>query len=515
MISEQTRGSILLAIIDMPGRSMNVFSEALMDAVELVIEHVETDPSVHGLVLTSGKSAFLAGADLEMARRFTQLGLTAGHNELHTVCGRLGRLFLRLEGVAKPTIAALNGLALGGGLEVAMACRWRIAADDPRVQLGLPEIRLGLMPGGGGTQRLPRLIGIERGLELLLNGESIGPIEAKRLRLVDEVVPKEKLIDRAVEFAEQAAQGQAPSKFPARLDPGPFKLSAPDIIRQVSRHYGYVDEVTAAYPAYNAIVRSVVEARDMSVPEGTRIEMDRVVELMQNPVAGNMVSTLFLSRQRANKLLREAIVATRFAVSGADPGAQALRLALHASMATVVDFARSEPSDIRIAFGALDSHGSADLKVLLAAQDRRGHLTGIHVASSPEYGHVVEIVADSIGEAGVGKALALAKQLKATPYFHAGQRSLLASLARIKKQGSDDNLPSAVILAAQGLEAKRWEAHNEIGETALADVACVVGGLSPAYSGGPFTWWSSAAALNSDVLRSAEAFLSEARFVEE
>ncbi|MCP3440740.1 enoyl-CoA hydratase-related protein [Bradyrhizobium sp. CCGUVB14] len=507
MISEYMQDGILIATIDMPGRSMNVFSNALMYEFEVVIDRANRDRDVRGLIVTSGKSSFLAGADLEMARAYTKLGLTADRDELQAVCGRLGRLFLRLETLPKPTIAALNGLALGGGLEVAMACRWRIVADDPRVQLGLPEIKLGLMPGGGGTQRLPRLIGIERGLELLLNGSSVGPDEAKLLGLVDQIVAKDNLIDIAVAFTEQASRRQLPSKFAPRLQPGPFNLEDADIVRQITRHYGHGDDVTADYPAYDAIVRSVVEARDLTVEEGTRVELSHVVELIQDPVAGNMVSTLFLSRQRASKLLAGAATITRFAVEGTDAGAQALCADLRASGASVVDLCQSQPSDVRIVSGSYRTENEADLKILNAAQDRREHFIGVHSASSSEYGRALEIIATP-GDDRIGKALALAKQLRATPYIHDGERSLLAILALIKDRGITENFPRLLILAAQALAANRREARNEVGDASLADVACVVGGVFPAYSGGPLTWWSSEGPLAPDILRSVDGFLS-------
>ena len=120
LIRTEQRGRVLLAVIDMPGRTMNVFSDGLMDALEALIDRVEADHGIDALVLTSGKSAFIAGADLEMVRGYAAMGRTESRAELHATCGRLGRLFVRLEALAKPTVAALNGLALGGGLEVAM-----------------------------------------------------------------------------------------------------------------------------------------------------------------------------------------------------------------------------------------------------------------------------------------------------------------------------------------------------------------------------------------------------------
>ena len=117
-------------------------SWALMDAFDQLMDRVEGDASVRAVVLTSGKrSGFLAGADLQMVRGFSAAGRTQGRQAMFEMCGRLGRQFVRLEACPKPWVAAVNGLALGGGLELAMACRARVVGDDPRIQLGLPEIR--------------------------------------------------------------------------------------------------------------------------------------------------------------------------------------------------------------------------------------------------------------------------------------------------------------------------------------------------------------------------------------
>ena len=185
--TELDADGILLATIDMPGRAMNVFSRDMMDALEQIIARAESDVEVRGVVLTSGKAAFLAGADLEMIRMFAERARSGATEELHELFGHLGRLFRRLELSPKPFVAAINGLALGGGLEVCMACHGRVVADDTAIQLGLPEIKLGLLPGAGGTQRLPRLVGTAAGLRMLLCGDAVSPREALELHLVDEV----------------------------------------------------------------------------------------------------------------------------------------------------------------------------------------------------------------------------------------------------------------------------------------------------------------------------------------
>lgn len=487
MFRTELRGSVLLAMLDMPGRTMNVFSWELMNQLDALIDRVERDEAVQAVVLTSSKASFLAGADLDMVRGFTEAGRTASRADLHDRCGRLGRMFVKLEALAKPWVAAVNGLALGGGLELSMACRHRLVADDPRIQLGLPEIKLGLLPGAGGTQRLPRLVGFEKGMELLLNGKAVSPAEAKTLGLMDELVPADRLIDRAVEVAQVLVRKPAGSRLPLQLDTGPFDPAAPDVVRQVTRHYGYSDAVTAAYPAYEAIVRATLEGAGKPMREAGEIEMERFVDLMQNEVAGNMVTVLFLDRQKADKLLLQAPKrdGVRFAVAGDGAGAERLRAMLLVTKAAVVDAAQAGDDDVVIAPANDAAAERADLRLLESGDDRVADATGIHVRRSPSHGTVVEIVTAGAGS-DPGKALALARQLRATPCLHTGTWSLLAVLADIERRAAEAGLPETAVLAAQALAAGKLDAEDGVGDRAMADVACAVGGVFPAHAGGPF-----------------------------
>ena len=186
---------VLVATIDMPERSMNVFSAGLMDSLEALLEEVRSRSAIRAVILCSRKPAFLAGADLEMVRRFTQSARVDSPADLHKLCGRLGRLFRRLETNGKPFVAAIHGLALGGGLELALACHERVAAEN--TQVGLPEVKLGLLPGAGGTQRLPRLIGRTAALEMMLRGEPVSAARARELGIIDVVVPADALLEEA------------------------------------------------------------------------------------------------------------------------------------------------------------------------------------------------------------------------------------------------------------------------------------------------------------------------------
>ena len=215
---------ILLARIDMPGRSMNVFSLDMMDSLERLLDHVDATADVHGVVLTSGKATFLVGADLDMIRVFTEQARAGTYEALHALCGRLGRLFRRLESSSKPYVVAINGLALGGGLELALACHERVVVnDDKAVQLGLPEIKLGLLPGGGGTQRLPRLIDTGIAMQMLLTGASVTASRALELGLANAAVSSEELLAVATSRARaltapRARWDQPDYRFKGRIE---------------------------------------------------------------------------------------------------------------------------------------------------------------------------------------------------------------------------------------------------------------------------------------------------------
>ena len=166
--SDLDADGILTLTWDMPGRTMNVLSADSIDEFEAAVQKAVADPAVKGVVVTSGKPAFIAGADLSMMESDTAGAATQTKEQAlkksYDAMMRLNKMMRMMETGKKPFVAAINGTAMGGGLEVCLACHHRIAADDPTVQLGLPESKVGLMPGAGGTQRMPRLIGIQAAL---------------------------------------------------------------------------------------------------------------------------------------------------------------------------------------------------------------------------------------------------------------------------------------------------------------------------------------------------------------
>ena len=176
---------------------MNALSNKLMSDLKAVLDTVEQDDKLRVLIITgAGDKAFVAGADIhELVDRDAQIG--------RKVSKERQNLFSRIENLAVPVIADVNGYALGGGLELALACSIRICSDS--AQFGAPEVKLGIIPGDGGTQRLPRLVGLGRAMELVLSGDFINAQEAYRIGLANKVIPQKNLMEKTLELADKIA----------------------------------------------------------------------------------------------------------------------------------------------------------------------------------------------------------------------------------------------------------------------------------------------------------------------
>jgi 3-hydroxyacyl-CoA dehydrogenase/enoyl-CoA hydratase/3-hydroxybutyryl-CoA epimerase len=467
---------VLVATIDMPGRSMNVFSADLMDALDDLMERVDSDAAVRSVVLTSGKSSFLAGADLVMVQGFCDAARHASHAEMFAMCGRLGRQLVRLEASAKPWVAAVNGLALGGGLELALACRMRLVADHPRIQLGLPEIRWGLLPGAGGTQRLPRLIGFAPAMDLLLSGRSLAPADAVRLGLFAGGWPAAQLLEESKAVA-RALHGSAYSEEAKFLLPTQVDVPAHSdaTARTIAAQHGICDEQFNRYPAYSAIVDSVLKGARLPLAQATAVEMDQFLRLMFSPVAGRMVRTLFLERLRAERELgappdlrieRLGVGPIGVACSGWAPALARLKLpqvpdaTLPAGMLELFD---SQGGQHRFELSELDR---------AAGPIPAGRALAVLGPDGP-YGRVLEIVGSTDAEAA---ALAsLAARMGCLPWRTAGPASVLQRL---------HGLP----IEKQAEVALQHVARPRSGDPAFLDVAACLAGVTPAWTGGPLTW---------------------------
>jgi 3-hydroxyacyl-CoA dehydrogenase/enoyl-CoA hydratase/3-hydroxybutyryl-CoA epimerase len=198
----EVRDGVAVLTLDLPGEPVNTLSPATGALFDAALARALEDAAVRAVVFISGKpDGFVAGADVKWLNGLR----TKEDGEKASREGQVG--FARLAAYPKPVVAAIHGACLGGGLEWALACTYRMCSDAPKTQLGLPEVQLGLLPGAGGTQRLPRLIGIAQALDIILTGKSVRPAKAKKLGLVDEVVPPAILLDVALTRARALGDG--------------------------------------------------------------------------------------------------------------------------------------------------------------------------------------------------------------------------------------------------------------------------------------------------------------------
>lgn len=200
---------IAILTMDVPGESMNTLKMEFGEQVSNVLDEIEANKSIKGVVLASGKKdSFVAGADVSMLAACE----TAEQAEKLASDGHV--MFQRIEDMKIPFVAAIHGPALGGGLELALVCHYRVCTDSPKTQIGLPEVQLGLLPGGGGTQRLPRLIGVQQAMKMMLTGASVRAKQALKYGIVDDMVPASILMDVAIEFAKK----KLPKRQAPKLD---------------------------------------------------------------------------------------------------------------------------------------------------------------------------------------------------------------------------------------------------------------------------------------------------------
>jgi len=289
--------------IDVQGRSMNVITPAFLDDLERAVERIASDGDIRGVIVTSGKDAFMAGADLiGLVEAFDERSdLTATIGE----CRKLQSALRRLETCGKPVAAAINGTALGGGLEICLACHYRVAADRPDAVLGLPEVQVGLLPGGGGTQRLPRLIGIERALQLITQGRHVSATEALELGIVHAVAAPGKVLDTIRTWLAESGDAAQPWDRKGFRIPGGAGLTNPAVVQTQMVGTALLQKATNHnYPAPIAIMSAVYEGSVLPMDRALEVETRYFVSLLSNPVSRNMMRTLFVNKGAADKLVR-------------------------------------------------------------------------------------------------------------------------------------------------------------------------------------------------------------------
>ncbi|MYN10095.1 3-hydroxyacyl-CoA dehydrogenase NAD-binding domain-containing protein [Pseudoduganella aquatica] len=287
---------------DMAGRSQNVLNAESCQMLCDLIDEAAADGAVKGILMTSAKRDFIAGGDLEW------LSATDDAAVLFERVMRLHRALRKLENCGKPVAMALPGSALGGGLELALAGHYRVAADNPKARFGLPEVTLGLLPGGGGTQRLPRLIGIQKALPLLLEGKRLKAADALKAGILHAVVAPGGEQEAARAWLHDAMLAAPSERVQQPWDVKGYKVpggavASPAVQQAIMAANALVHARTwGNYPAPHNILSCVYEGLITDIDTGLMTEARYFVQTVLSPEAKAMIRTLFFSMGEANKL---------------------------------------------------------------------------------------------------------------------------------------------------------------------------------------------------------------------
>jgi len=293
---------IALLTIDLPGKSMNVLTPELMADLEELTGRAAADDAVKGIVLTSGKKAFIAGADIKDMVTAYDRGISK--KEAAGFSANLNRVLRGMETCGKPVACAINGLALGGGLEVTLACHYRVLASDTGAVLGFPEVNIGLLPGAGGSQRTPRLVGFRNAATMILQCRNQQPEQALEMGLVHELAPAAEIVERARRWIIECGDPEQPWDKKGFKIPG-GGLQHPSTAQTFMGGNALIAKNTKHnYPAPIAAQSAMFEGCATSIDAGLDIESQYFGTLLAGPVARNMMRTLFVNKGKADKLAR-------------------------------------------------------------------------------------------------------------------------------------------------------------------------------------------------------------------
>ena len=298
---------IALITFDVPGRSMNTITGGVIRDLYEIVDKLKNDAAIKGAVFVSGKeSGFCAGADLgEMNQRgAAQAAEPANEQEKlkrqFEQSFSLNKVYREIETCGKPVAVAIDGLALGGGLELCLATHYRVAADNPKIKLGLPESKVGLLPGAGGTQRLPRLIGVQNAAMMILQGTDKSPQEAKGLGFVNEVVPAGQTVAAAKAWVKANPKATAPWDVKGyKVKDGPFTPAG--AMASVGGNAMVSKQTNLNYPAQRNILSCIYEGVQVPIDAALRIESRYFIKTANTPQAKGMIRTLFVSMQALGK----------------------------------------------------------------------------------------------------------------------------------------------------------------------------------------------------------------------
>ena len=300
---------VALIVWDMPGRSMNVLTPEAIEDLDGLIDKVAADAAIQGAVVTSGKETFSGGADLTMlqgmASEYARVAKAEGEEKAMRVffdrSRQLSLIYRKLESCGKPFAAAINGVCMGGAFELALACHYRIVADSDKARVGLPEIKVGLFPGAGGTQRVARLMPTPDALQMLFRGDQLKPAAAKRMGLVHDVAPADEIVARAREWVKANPGAKAPWDDPKFKAPSGKVFSPAGMMIWPPANAILRRETYDNYPAAKAILASVFEGLQLPIDLALAVESRYFAKILRSKEAAAMIRSLFVSKGELDK----------------------------------------------------------------------------------------------------------------------------------------------------------------------------------------------------------------------
>ncbi|RYE64976.1 MAG: 3-hydroxyacyl-CoA dehydrogenase, partial [Rhizobiaceae bacterium] len=305
---ETDADGIAVVTWDMPGKSMNVFTAEVLEELDAILKATVADAAIKGVVFTSGKSSFSGGADLTMIRgMFSMLQEATAQDpvtakqKLFEVAGQMTWLFRAIETNGKPWVSAINGTCMGGALELSLACHGRVVANSKSVKLALPEVKVGIFPGAGGTQRVSRLTDAQSALQMMTTGQTLTPQRAKAMGLVHQVVEPDQLVTAAKQMIKDGLKPVAPWDEKGFKAPGggvwtpqaaQLFPAAPAILRR---------ETAGNYPGALAILKCVYEGLQLPFDTALKVEQRYFTQILGTTEAFSMIRSLFISMQELGK----------------------------------------------------------------------------------------------------------------------------------------------------------------------------------------------------------------------
>jgi len=294
---------------DMPERSMNVITPQVMEELDRIVDTVASDEAIKGCVIVSGKESFSGGADLTMLQGLRELyvdlareqGEPAAMQRFFDESRKLSLLYRKLETCGKPFAAAVHGVCLGGAFELALSCQLRVVSDDASTRVGLPEIKVGLFPGAGGTQRVSRLMQTGDALQMMFKGDQLKALPARNMGLVHAVVPRDQIVAAAKEWLKANPQARQPWDDPK------FKLPSNKVHSPAGMQIWppanaiYRRETNDNYPAARAILSAVYEGLQLPMDLALKVESRYFAKILRTKEAASMIRSLFVSMQELNK----------------------------------------------------------------------------------------------------------------------------------------------------------------------------------------------------------------------